>query len=81
MASTARALGRPVKWTGERGDAFQTDTHGRAMVSNAKLPNIHIVDYWTTDKLFATLETHKRALAPNIQEKIRIFGLPVEVNN
>ena len=33
----ARALGRPVKWTGERGDAFQTDTHGRAMVSNAKL--------------------------------------------
>jgi carbon-monoxide dehydrogenase large subunit len=33
----AKALGRPVKWTGERGDAFQTDTHGRAMVSNAKL--------------------------------------------
>jgi carbon-monoxide dehydrogenase large subunit len=33
----ARALGRPVKWTGERGDAFQTDTHGRAMVSDAKL--------------------------------------------
>lgn len=33
----AKALGKPVKWTGERGDAFQTDTHGRAMVSNAKL--------------------------------------------
>jgi carbon-monoxide dehydrogenase large subunit len=33
----ARALGRPVKWTGERGDAFQTDTHGRAMVSEASL--------------------------------------------
>ncbi len=33
----ARALGHPVKWTGERGDAFQTDTHGRAMVSNAQL--------------------------------------------
>ncbi len=33
----ARALGKPVKWTGERSDAFQTDTHGRAMVSNAKL--------------------------------------------
>jgi carbon-monoxide dehydrogenase large subunit len=33
----ARALGRPVKWTGERGDAFQTDTHGRAMVSDARL--------------------------------------------
>jgi len=33
----ARALGRPVKWTGERSDAFQTDSHGRAMVSDAKL--------------------------------------------
>ncbi len=33
----AKALGRPVKWTGERGDAFQTDTHGRAMVSEGKL--------------------------------------------
>lgn len=33
----ARALGRPVKWTGERGDAFQTDTHGRAMESDAVL--------------------------------------------
>ncbi len=33
----AKLLGRPVKWTGERGDAFQTDTHGRAMVSDAQL--------------------------------------------
>jgi aerobic carbon-monoxide dehydrogenase large subunit len=33
----ARELGRPVKWTGERSDAFQTDTHGRAMVSDAQL--------------------------------------------
>ncbi len=33
----ARALGRPVKWTGERSDAFQTDTHGRAMESEAAL--------------------------------------------
>lgn len=33
----ARDLGRPVKWTGERGDAFQTDTHGRSMVSDAAL--------------------------------------------
>ncbi|WP_310496279.1 xanthine dehydrogenase family protein molybdopterin-binding subunit [Sandarakinorhabdus sp.] len=33
----ARALGKPVKWTGERSDAFQTDTHGRAMVSEAAL--------------------------------------------
>ncbi|MGI4878109.1 MAG: xanthine dehydrogenase family protein molybdopterin-binding subunit, partial [Janthinobacterium lividum] len=33
----ARDLGRPVKWTGERGDAFQSDTHGRAMVSDAAI--------------------------------------------
>jgi carbon-monoxide dehydrogenase large subunit len=33
----ARDLGRPVKWTGERGDAFQSDTHGRAMVSDCAL--------------------------------------------
>ena len=33
----ARDLGRPVKWTGERGDAFQTDTHGRAMVSECAI--------------------------------------------
>ena len=33
----ARDLGRPVKWTGDRSDAFQTDTHGRAMVSDGAL--------------------------------------------
>ncbi|MGB3722977.1 MAG: xanthine dehydrogenase family protein molybdopterin-binding subunit [Pacificimonas sp.] len=33
----ARDLGRPVKWTGERGDAFQTDLHGRAMMTDAAL--------------------------------------------
>lgn len=33
----ARELGRPVKWTGSRSDAFQTDLHGRAMVSDAAL--------------------------------------------
>ena len=33
----ARALGRPVKWTGERSDAFQADSHGRAAVSEAAL--------------------------------------------
>lgn len=30
-------LKRPVKWTGERSDAFQTDSHGRAVVSEAAL--------------------------------------------
>ena len=33
----AERLGRPVKWTGGRSDAFQTDTHGRDMVSEAAL--------------------------------------------
>jgi aerobic carbon-monoxide dehydrogenase large subunit len=33
----ARALGRPVKWTGERSDAFLTDTHGRDLVTDAEL--------------------------------------------
>jgi carbon-monoxide dehydrogenase large subunit len=33
----ARHLGAPVKWTGDRSDAFQTDTHGRAMESDAAL--------------------------------------------
>jgi aerobic carbon-monoxide dehydrogenase large subunit len=33
----ARHLQRPVKWAGERSDAFQTDTHGRAMESEAAL--------------------------------------------
>ena len=52
----------------------------KIMITNAKLPNIDVVDYWTTDKLLPTLETHRRALVPNIQERIRIFPLPEEVN-
>ena len=33
----ARKLGRPVKWTGERGDGFITDTQGRDHVTRAEL--------------------------------------------
>ncbi len=33
----ARALKRPVKWTGERGEAFLADTHGRDHVTRAEL--------------------------------------------
>src|SRR3546814_10899774 len=33
----ARHLKRPVKWTGERSEAFQTDSHGRAVVTEAAL--------------------------------------------
>ena len=34
---TAGQLGRPVKWTCERLDAFKSDTHGRDHISTAKL--------------------------------------------
>ena len=33
----ARKLGRPVKWVGERSDAFVSDTHGRDNVSTGRL--------------------------------------------
>ncbi|MGH7059289.1 MAG: xanthine dehydrogenase family protein molybdopterin-binding subunit, partial [Stellaceae bacterium] len=33
----ARKLGRPVKWTPERSDAFMTDTHGRDNVTRLEL--------------------------------------------
>jgi carbon-monoxide dehydrogenase large subunit len=33
----ARDLGRPVKWVGDRGDAFLTDAHGRDHVGRAEL--------------------------------------------
>ncbi len=33
----ARRLGRPVKWTGDRTEAFLSDTHGRDHVSQAEL--------------------------------------------
>ena len=37
VAWAARKLGRPVKWIGERADAFLTDNMGRDHVSHAKL--------------------------------------------
>jgi carbon-monoxide dehydrogenase large subunit len=33
----ARKLGRPVKWTAERSESFQTDAHGRDHVTHAEL--------------------------------------------
>ena len=33
----ARKLGRPVKWTADRSQAFQTDAHGRDHVTHAEL--------------------------------------------
>ncbi|MGO9785272.1 MAG: xanthine dehydrogenase family protein molybdopterin-binding subunit [Stellaceae bacterium] len=33
----SRKLGRPVKWTGERGESFLTDAHGRDNVTSARL--------------------------------------------
>src|SRR2546425_985194 len=37
VAWAARRLGRPVKWTGERREAFLADYHGRDLVSHAEL--------------------------------------------
>ena len=33
----AETIGRPVKWTGDRADSFQGDTHGRDVVSDVEL--------------------------------------------
>jgi carbon-monoxide dehydrogenase large subunit len=33
----SRKVGRPVKWTAERSEAFQSDAHGRDHISHAKL--------------------------------------------
>jgi len=33
----ARRLGRPVKWTGDRGEGFLTDSHGRDAESHAEM--------------------------------------------
>ena len=32
----ARKLGRPVRWTSERGEAFLSDTHGRDQISSRR---------------------------------------------
>ena len=34
----AKALGRPVKWTDERGESFVSDSHGRDHEMTAELP-------------------------------------------
>ncbi|MFX8542927.1 molybdopterin cofactor-binding domain-containing protein, partial [Acinetobacter baumannii] len=33
----ARKLGRPVKWTSDRSEAFMTDAHGRDHITKAEL--------------------------------------------
>jgi carbon-monoxide dehydrogenase large subunit len=37
VMAAARKLRRPVKWTGDRADAFLTDTHGRDHITHAEL--------------------------------------------
>ena len=37
VLEAAKRLGAPVKWAGDRSDAFQTDTHGRAMESDCAM--------------------------------------------
>jgi aerobic carbon-monoxide dehydrogenase large subunit len=41
VAFAARALGRPVKWTPERGESLVSDVHGRDNVSRAELALDH----------------------------------------
>jgi len=53
----------------------------KIMIGNAKLPNVDLVDYWTTSHLLKPLEVHRNSLADNVKSKIRIFTLPDEVNN
>lgn len=37
LAYAARKLGRPVKWRGDRGETFVSDTHGRDQLNTASL--------------------------------------------
>lgn len=50
----ARALGRPVKWTSDRAEAFLADTHGRANLTHAELA-------LDKDNNFLALRTHNIA--------------------
>jgi carbon-monoxide dehydrogenase large subunit len=50
----ARLLGRPVKWVGDRGDAFLTDAHGRDHAHHAELA-------LDTDGRFLALRVHVKA--------------------
>jgi carbon-monoxide dehydrogenase large subunit len=50
----ARALGRPVKWVSDRGEAFLTDTQGRANLTEAELA-------LDKDGIFLALRVHNVA--------------------
>ena len=50
----ARQLGRPVKWTSDRTEAFLADTHGRANLTHAELA-------LDADNNFLALRTHNIA--------------------
>jgi carbon-monoxide dehydrogenase large subunit len=64
----AEKLGRPVKWTGGRSDAFLSDTHGRDMVSDCAMGfdaegNIVglVVESW------ANMGAHQSEFGPGVQ--------------
>ncbi|MEL6964823.1 MAG: xanthine dehydrogenase family protein molybdopterin-binding subunit, partial [Pseudomonadota bacterium] len=50
----ARAIGRPVKWTAERTESFQSDAHGRDHVTHAELA-------MDGDGNFTALKVHTKA--------------------
>ncbi|MEN3974536.1 xanthine dehydrogenase family protein molybdopterin-binding subunit [Emcibacter sp. SYSU 3D8] len=60
----ARKLGRPVKWTGERSDAFQSDLHGRDMISHAEIA-------FDTGGRAIAMRVHNRA---NMGAYVSLFG-------
>jgi carbon-monoxide dehydrogenase large subunit len=62
-AFAARALGRPVKWTADRSEAFLSDTQGRAQIMRARLAldarnNFLALDVHNTADMGAYLSTY-----------------------
>jgi len=74
----SRRLNRPVKWSGERLDAFQTDTHGRAQTIDAALGldadgqfvALHV-------ETIADLGAYLSTMAPYIPTVAMVASLPV----
>jgi len=60
----AGKLGRPVKWTGDRSDAFLSDLHGRDVISHAEIA-------FDSDGRATALRVHNRA---NMGGYVSLFG-------
>ena len=60
----AEKLGRPVKWTGDRSESFQSDLHGRDVISHAEIA-------FDADGRATALRVHNRA---NMGAYVSLFG-------